>query len=90
MQNSENLPIIAIVVLFLVLYFVIYRRENFSTSGLAISDPYCTQLADVYYNPNVTDPKCRENYLRRICGKRRRNTIDFRTGNYFTENGQLL
>lgn len=90
MQNSENLPILIIIALFVVLYFIMSKRETFSSSGLAVSDRYCQQLADVYYMPRETSADCRHNYRKRICGHPRRNTVDFNTGNYFTENGQLV
>ncbi len=90
MENSCNLPLLGLVLLFVILYFMVSKNEGFSDSGLAISDRYCTALADVYYRPSVKNPVCRDNYRERICGKARRNMVDFRTGNYYTENGQLL
>lgn len=86
----RNLPIIIILVLLVVLYLVVPARESFSQSGLSLSDADCMKLAEVYYRPTVHDPACRSNYNQRICGPQRRSTIDFRTGNYFTENGHLI
>ena len=90
MALSDYTPIIVAVILFLVLYFFMSRRENFSQSGLAISDPQCLQLADIYYKPSDRNPDNRNDYRRRICGKERRNMVDFPTGNYFTEGGELV
>jgi len=90
MENSRNFPILAAVALFVVLYLLMTRRENFSSSGLAVSDAYCEQLADVYAYPRITDIDRRHDFRRRICGPVRRNTVDYRTGNYLTINRQLV
>lgn len=86
----KNLPIIIILVILVILYFTIPAKEKFSQSGLSLSDADCMKLAEVYYRPTMKDPECRSEYNGRICGKQRRSTIDYRTGNYFTENGHLI
>ena len=90
MAFTDYTPIFVAIVAFIVLYYLMSRREGFSKSGLAISDPLCLQLADVYYKPSDGNPETRDDYRRRICGKVRRNTVDFGTGNYFTEDGELV
>ncbi len=93
MQKSGNFPIVAAVALFVFLYLFLSmgsNNENFSTSGLAVSDKYCTQLADVYYQPRISDIDMRNDFRKRICGKVRRETVDFPVGNYYTRNGMLL
>jgi len=87
MQNPQNLPLIILAVIIVFLVLNSYRWEPFSQSGLAISDRYCSKLADVYYRPDMAG--CRCGYRRRICDKQRRETIDDRTGNYYTE-GHIL
>ncbi|AYV82368.1 MAG: hypothetical protein Homavirus38_2 [Homavirus sp.] len=85
--------IILILILLLIIALVILynpANEQFSTSGLAISDADCQKLVDVYYRPNDHSPVCRDDYTRRICGYQRRNTVDPQTGNYYTSYGQLL
>lgn len=83
----------ALLIFLLVIIIIILcmpRDEYFSASGLSMSDFDCRKLADVYYRPKVTSPKCRNNYRERICGHMRRNTIDPWTGNYFTDYGTLI
>ena len=65
-------------------------NEYFSSSGLSISNRYCQQLADVYYRPEIKSPDCRNEYRNRICGKIRRDTIDYSTGNYERLDGVML
>lgn len=86
----NNLLILILVALIAFMYLCKPNTEKFSTSGLAISDRYCDKLVSTYYRPKVTRPKCRDNYGRRVCGKQRRHTIDFKTGNYYTHNGMLV
>lgn len=88
--NNTVLLILAIVIIFFIMRNTNFLFERFSSSGLAISDRYCTRLADVYYHPQVKCPTCRDNYLERICGKKRRHTVDEKTGNYFTQYGKLV
>ena len=86
----KNLPIIIGIAVIILLVVMFSWRENFSTSGLAISDRYCTKLADVYHRPMLQDQEARDDYKNRICGRERRCTIDEQTGNYFTQNGVLV
>ena len=86
----QNLPICILIVVLVLVGFVLMTRENFSTSGLAISNDYCNKLVDVYYDPTDADAKRRADYRERICGMQRRNTIDMETGNYYTQNGILV
>lgn len=90
MVKLTNTHILVIIALVVVLYLVFSRKEQFSASGLAISDKYCTQMADVYYRPKVYNPTCRDNYRKKICGPQRRKMINYNTGNYFTLNGELV
>jgi hypothetical protein len=85
----KDKPLLVLVLLIVVLY-LFKNKEPFSTSGLTISDRYCTKLADVYHRPEVNCPHCRDCYRKKICGKCRRHTINFNTGNYFTEGGELV
>lgn len=86
----KNLPIIIGIAVIILLVVTFSWRENFSTSGLAISDRYCAKLAQVYHKPMLQDEEARADYENRICGKERRCTIDNQTGNYFTQNGVLV
>ena len=86
----KNLPICVLIVLLVILGLAMTFKENFSTSGMTISDDYCTKLADVYFDPQNTNQEYRNKYNEKICGNARRNTIYPRTGNYFTENGVLV
>ena len=90
MITKENLPICLLVFALMALCIFFTFRESFSTSGMTISDDYCGRLTDIYYDPANRDPKCRHNARNRICGHERRNTIDYKTGNYYTENGVLI
>lgn len=90
MEFPDYSPIIVAIVVFVVLYFFMSRKEGFSRSGLAISDPLCMELSDTYFRPKDRNPINRSDYRRRICGKLRRNIVDFETGNHFTEDGELV
>lgn len=68
------------VMIVLVMYLLFNKRENFSKSGLAMSDEDCDKLAYVY-----TD-----NDKKLICDKNRRKTIDKTTGNYYSIYGELV
>ena len=83
------LPIIVAIILFFALYYST-KQEHFSKSGMSISDLKCMELADVYYRPQDNDPIRRNIYRRKICSPLRRVTVDFPTGNYFTEDGELV
>lgn len=63
------------------------KQENFSTSGLSVSDRYCNKLVSVYYRPTPTNTSM---YADPVCGAQRRNTVEFHAGNYETVNGVLL
>jgi len=90
MELVDYLPIIVAILLFFVLYYSTLKRENFSKSGMSISDPKCMELADVYYKPQDNNPTNRSLYRKEICGPQRRKTVNFPTGNYFTEHGELV
>lgn len=82
--------LVIIVVAILVMFFLFSpQMEKFSASGLAVSDQYCTKLANTYYRPKTSGPFCRDVYTDRICGRRRRNRVNYDTGNYFTQ-GDIL
>ena len=81
-----NIVLIIALIIFM-LYFFTPEQEKFSTSGLNMSDEYCEKLAAVYYKPRVD---LSADYMNKICGYDRRHSIDFNTGNYFTEYGQLV
>lgn len=78
------------ILIFIYICFRESNKEKFSDSGLAINDLYCEKIVDAYYRPQIKDSQCRKEYMERICGKKRKNTIDFRTGNYFTHYGYLI
>jgi len=86
----KNIPLLILLGIIVLMIMCMSDKEKFSQSGLAISDRYCQKLADVYYNPKTTDVNSRFNYRKRICGKQRRNTIDNRMGNYYTDYGILV
>lgn len=90
MELVDYLPIIVAILLFFMLYYSTSKREKFSKSGMSISDRKCMELADVYYRPTDTDPINRNLYRREICSPLRRETVNFPTGNYFTERGELV
>ena len=84
------IPILIVLLIIVIIVLCAPRNELFSASGLSLSDEDCRKLVDVYYKPNEHLPECRNNYMKRICGKQRRNTIDPRTGNYYTQYGVLI
>jgi len=84
------LLIFVAVTIFMFFIFHQNKSENFSVSGLSISDDECHKLSSIYYKPCMNDPDCRLNGTKRICGRCRRNLIDYRTGNYYTNNGELI
>nr|QBK88745.1 MAG: hypothetical protein LCMiAC01_04270 [Mimivirus LCMiAC01] len=84
----QNIIIIIVVILLVIIFFYRPFQEKFSTSGLAISDRYCEMLGEIYMDPSVTDLEYK--YMNKLCGARRRKTIDFKTGNYYTINGMLV
>lgn len=86
----KNLPICLLILALIAIFLFMSVRESFSSSGLSMSDDYCTKIADVYYKPTDNNPEHRCDYKKRICGKLRRNQIDPETGNYYTENGVLV
>lgn len=86
----QNLPLCILIVALIFIGFVLATKEHFSSSGLTLSNDYCNNLADVYYNPTDVNEERRRLYRERICGSQRRNTIDMTTGNYFTQDGVLI
>lgn len=86
----QNLPLCILIIVLVFIGCMLAVRENFSSSGLNISDDYCNRIADVYYDPKNVNAEQREMYKQMICGKQRRNTITRETGNYFTQNGVLV
>jgi hypothetical protein len=90
MQFFDNYPIITIALLFMIIHSLIDRNESFSTSGSAISNKYCTQLADVYYLPKITNNDSRIEYRKRICGKQKHQISKEYAGNYLTQNDMLM
>ncbi len=90
MNVTNNVPMFVLVVLLVLMYLCAPRAESFSDSGLAISDRYCEMLANAYYRPEIDDATCRSDYVRKVCGYDRRNTIEDRRGNYYTEGGVLI
>mgnify|MGYP005843809607 CR=1 FL=1 len=87
MNNTLIIVLVAIV-----LFMVVFKpgMEKFSTSGLAIPDPYCDKLVATYYQPKNQNPKCHNQAGKRVCGMKRRNSIDYKTGNYYLHNGMLV
>jgi len=81
--------IIGITVLVLLGLFIT-SKETFSSSGLTISNADCHKLSDIYVNPHEMDPMTRANYEERICDHKRRDTVDYKFGNYYTVNGMLI
>jgi|LakMenEpi03Aug12_release.lakeMendotaPanAssembly.Ray.scaffolds.fasta_scaffold242467_3 hypothetical protein len=79
-----------IVLLLIIIGLFLTTRENFSSSGLTISNDYCTKISNVYFDPKSTDKVYRDAYEEKICGHVRRKTIDPKTGNYYTENSILV
>ena len=81
--------ILLLVIIVAAIYFFAPKQEKFSTSGLNMSDRYCEKLGTVYYKPRMGH-QYKKNNVDKICGRDRRNTIGYDTGNYFTEGGQLV
>ena len=83
---KNNTIILLLVIIVIVMYLFVPKQEKFSISGLNMSDRYCDKLSTVYYKPrfgkNLGNDK--------ICGRVRRDSIGYDTGNYFTEGGQLV
>jgi hypothetical protein len=79
-----------IILLLLVALFIILtmenKTENFSNSGLNMSDRRCMEMVS-YYMPHVTDLRKRAQYVARICSPLRKQIIDEDTGNYFNSYG---
>ena len=86
----KNLPVLILLAFVALMFLCMPKNEQFSTSGLNMSDRYCQKMADVYYKPKDNNVDCRHNYRKRICGKQRRHTIDTKTGNYFMDHGVLV
>ena len=90
MNSTSGLSILVTLALLVIIYFIVTNNEGFSSSGLAVSDKYCDQLANIYYRPDDKNSDCRGDYRERICGNKRRNTIDYDVSNYYTVGGQLV
>lgn len=90
LQAKINPTVVILAAFIIVLCLFVSYREPFTDSGLPMSNDYCTRLADVYYRPDVDDPKHRADYRNRICGGIRRDTVDQPTGNYYTVDGQII
>lgn len=88
----NNIPIILIIAIILFVFLFMSKQENFSSSGLNMSNRYCQKLADIYHRPHVTEGNeaAKHDFRERICGLKRRSTIDNITGNYFMYNGVLV
>ena len=86
---KNNNIILLLVIIVIMMYFFAPRPEKFSTSGLNMSDRYCDKLSTVYYKPRA-GYKNGKIFKNKVCGRERRNTIGYDTGNYFTEYGQLV
>ena len=77
----NDTAILVIIVIIFLMYSFWPFFERFSTSGLGISDRYCDKLGTIYQKGDN---------MERICGYKRRNIIDYSTGNYYTEGGILV
>ncbi|ARF11621.1 hypothetical protein Klosneuvirus_2_57 [Klosneuvirus KNV1] len=88
LQAKINPMIVILAAFIIVLCLFVSYREPFTDSGLAISNDYCTRLADVYYRPD--DSLNRDDYRNKICGGIRREIVDKPTGNYYTVDGQII
>lgn len=79
-------PIMLIILILILscLYMIFPSLEFFSKSGLPISDDYCNQISDIYYQG--TDPE----YRQKICGEYRKHNVYPYMGNYYTVNGKLI
>ena len=85
---KNNTIIILLVIVVIIMYFFYPSREQFSDSGLNMSDAYCEKLGAVYYKPRCQHDET--TCMNKICGAKRRFSINHDTGNYFTEGGQLV
>ena len=86
----RNLPLCILIALFIAIGLMMTLRENFSTSGLTISDDYCSKLTNIYLDPHNNDQQYRHAFSEKVCGNKRRHMIYPKTGNYYTENGVLI
>lgn len=78
--------IIAILVVILFIKLMNDRHEQFSDSGLNMSDRRCMEMV-AHHKPYITDPRMRQQYAARICSHLRRHVVDEGTGNYFNTHG---
>lgn len=85
------IKIILIVLIFLLILrsikpiYINIDKENFSRSGLSISDDYCHRLSSIYQDSNIQDP----NFTKKLCDYDRRTNIYPTTGNYYSYYGSL-
>tara|TARA_Y100000780_G_scaffold232552_1_gene265899 strand:+ start:11071 stop:11337 length:267 start_codon:yes stop_codon:yes gene_type:complete len=86
---NNNLVLCVVLALVVMLMLSQNTQENFSESGLNMSDRYCNNLVDGYYNPQDQNPQNRMFYRKRICSPLRRMAIDGATGNYYTNHGKF-
>ena len=75
---------IEICMLIIILLLLYYRQlnylENFSSSGLALSNQDCNQLAYIYNRPYILNQQEQELYRKKICDNMRRENIYYETG----------
>ncbi len=86
----NNTIVLIVIVSFIFLYFYAMKQENFSDSGVAISNDYLERLFATYIVPQCGgDNACVQRRAKNILGYNRRHSIDSETGNYFTVGGML-
>lgn len=81
-QLNHILLIFALVIIF---SYLINNVEPFSSSGLSMSDRYCNKLVYIYGSGSDYD-----DMKVKYCQQPRRDTIDFPSGNYYTQFGRLI
>jgi hypothetical protein len=85
---------IKITLLIIFLLFLYYRElnyiENFSSSGLALSNLDCDKLAYIYNRPYIIDPKKRAIYKSDFCDVSRKNSPYYETSDFDTSYGYFL
>ena len=85
--NAQSpIPFILFVVVGIILFCKLYKKEKFTDSGLNMSDRRCMEMVG-YYKPYDNNPENRVNYENRICSPLRKKIIDEQTGNYFNSYG---
>ncbi len=87
----NNTIVLIVIVSLIFLYFYTMNRENFSDSGIAVSNDYLERLFTTYIVPQCKgDMKCVQRRAENILGHDRRHKIDFETGNHYTVDGVLV